>query len=346
MGKGVYSASTNKSWGEGAYNCFKRIVDAQKEGKSTFVCTGVSGREYDYEIKPDEKFVVLFDYDRAGRSRADATNVEGMLEKRYRVSSKGNVFSIRKRKGSPGPGDSKDYEVYKMKQGNKTEKGYQSGGFNWQPNRLVWFSFAADAIRDPEKREYDGTIPAMYGIPKEERTIQNLKDLKELMKYEVDHEDKNPKNNSLDNLRLMPKEENLRLVRIDRAKTDEKVLKELSAIEEDAVVMPGRDGKRHTAFNIHEKERTEELENTIKDLEDAYVFNLLYEAFSYAYITNPEKLKKEIYGEMKIAERTVLFKVLKKSKDLVIKELKEIPEGKRVTVRYDISKPKDIVIIE
>ena len=76
------------------------------------------------------------------------------------------------------------------------------------------------------------------------------------------------------------------------------------------------------------------------------MFNLLYEAFSYAYITNPEKLKKEIYGEMKIAERTVLFKVLKKSKDLVIKELKEIPEGKRVTVRYDISKPKDIVIIE
>ena len=337
MPRGKNNPNTNKSWGTSAYHCFKRIEEAQNAGMSYFVYTGSRGKTRDYEIKPDEKLVILFDYNKAGSSKAE--KVEALLNKKYRVSDKGNVFSIRKKKGLSGePDDTSKYEVYKMKPDEKTEKGYETVGDSWQLNRIIWFSFAADAILNNKK------MPPMYGIPAQEREVKDLKGLKALLKYEVDHESRDTKNNSLERLRLMPQKENLRLVKIDRAQTDEEVVRALSDIEEITVAVPGTDGRSHKIFNPDENPLPEEISSSIKDRRDAYIFDLLYKAFSAAYVINPERLRGNQYGEMIDGEKTILFRVSTDSEDLKIKKLDEIPKGEKVTIRFDVNRPTEIFI--
>lgn len=159
----------------------------------------------------------------------------GEIDPQYKVSSKGNIISL------------KDRKMIVLSPKVDEKSGYVTLGESLKLHRVVWFSFAADAIRNPKERKGNGVFPEMHGLPENEKNpkIRDRRWLKKLLKYEVDHKDLNKTNNDISNLALMPKFENIILRDIDNASSDEEILKILSKIHEPTIILKGGGGKSH-----------------------------------------------------------------------------------------------------
>lgn len=164
----------------------------------------IYNKEGDEEFVPDddEIFVSLFHYkeDKNLKKHPHAIPVKGKIDPRYKVSNKGNVISLTFHDNMDRP-----YLMKQTEKLNDRDEPYMVVGSGWSVHSLVWFSFAADAI----KNGYE--FPKSYGIPVEEiRTLKRLTKLTgENTKrknsegdywIEIHHKDLNTRNNSLDNL--------------------------------------------------------------------------------------------------------------------------------------------------
>lgn len=181
MPTGVRSEKTNRKNSQRARREWERWEREQytiynQEGDEAFVPAN------------DEIFVSLFHYkeDKNLKKYPNAVPVKGKIDPRYKVSNKGNVISFT------------FYDIdrpYLMSQSeklNNRNEPYMVVGSGWSVHSLVWFSFAADAI----KNGYE--FPKSYGIPVHE--IKTLTKLAKLTGVEIHHKDLNTRNNSLDNL--------------------------------------------------------------------------------------------------------------------------------------------------
>ena len=130
----------------------------------------IYNKEGDEEFVPaeDEIFVSLFHYKEDKKEEdlqrnQDMKRVKGKIDPRYKVSNKGNVISLTFYKiGRP-------YLMKQTEKLNDRDEPYMVVGSGWSVHSLVWFSFAADAI----KNGYE--LPKSYGIPVEEiRTLRRL----------------------------------------------------------------------------------------------------------------------------------------------------------------------------
>lgn len=143
----------------------------------------------------DEGFVPLFHYKKPNlTNRRERIGEQSNI---YIVSNRGNVISF----------DIPDQPVVLKKtptDRNRAEMSYLKCGDNWDIHKLVWFSFAADAIINNKE------LPAYYRIHESFWTLEGLVELSELGSPEfgkvvvVHHIDLNPQNNNLENLELLP----------------------------------------------------------------------------------------------------------------------------------------------
>ena len=146
----------------------------------------------------DERFVPLFHYkDTKLKNRNERKGVQSSI---YIVSDKGNVITF----------DTPDRpEVMKkvLTVRARGEMSYLKCGDDWDIHKLVWFSFAADAIIN------NTALPKFYRIHKSFWTLEGLLELSTLGSPEygklvmVHHMDLNPQNNELNNLELLPNNE-------------------------------------------------------------------------------------------------------------------------------------------
>ena len=158
-----------------------------------------------FEPADDEIFVPLFHYkedkdERKLRENPAIRRVKGTIDPRYMVSNKGNVISLTFHKiGRP-------FLMKQTEKLNTRDEPYMvCGSGGWSVHSLVWFSFAADAIRNGYE------FPKSYGIPVDEiislerlarLTGENLNRQNAEGDYwiEIHHKDLNTRNNSLENL--------------------------------------------------------------------------------------------------------------------------------------------------
>lgn len=148
--------------------------------------------------EPDEKFVRLFHYQ---NTKIENRNEhKGKQSSIYIVSNKGYIISF---ENPDSPKVLKKTPVNR----EKGEMSYLRSGDNWLLHKAVWFSFAADAIINNTQ------LPTYYRIHESFWTLEGLLELAELGTPEfgrrvmVHHKDLRPKNNNLDNLELLPNNE-------------------------------------------------------------------------------------------------------------------------------------------
>lgn len=215
--------------------------------------------ENKFTAADDERFVPLYDY----------LNQE--MRYSYYVSNKGTVLSFTFH-GIKTP--------YVMKQ-TLDRRGYLLCGKGWHVHRLVWFSFATDAL-------INGTeFPDSYGI-----NIQNMGDLNRLAraastirreKAEINHIDKNTQNNDLSNLQCNKEVMHSLLHSLEKLKSEEDRLERLSksrAIGVDKPTLIFLDDKGVSAHEIDEEELRKHMSNeTIMQLE-----SIIWEDLSRAVV--------------------------------------------------------------
>ena len=146
----------------------------------------------------DETFVPLFHYKKPHiKNQGERIGEQSHI---YIVSNRGNVisFDIPRR-----PVVLKKSLTLKERE----DMSYLKCGDNWDIHKAVWFSFAADAII------HNKELPRSYGIHESFWTLDGLVELAELGSPEcgkliiVHHMDENPQNNNLENLELLPNNE-------------------------------------------------------------------------------------------------------------------------------------------
>ena len=197
MPRGIPSARTNRSNAQKARREWERW---EREHYTIY------NQEGDEEFVPveGEIFVPLFHYkedkkEEILRRNPGIKRVKGTLDPRYRVSNKGNVISL------TFHNIDRPYLMKQTEKLNDRDEPYMVVGSGWSVHSLVWFSFAADAI----KNGYE--FPKSYGIPvKEIKTLPRLAKLTGENKkkknaegeywIEIHHKDLNTRNNCLDNL--------------------------------------------------------------------------------------------------------------------------------------------------
>lgn len=130
------------------------------------------------EFDRTERFIPIFDY-----------NIPD-FNKNYYVSESANLLSFKQH----GTGSEK---VKILKPKPIEGSGYVQIGDNWRLHRLVWFSFAADAIQRNDEDAIDS-----FGLGE----VRTIKQLKKLAKAGIDihHKDGNPLNNDISNLQALP----------------------------------------------------------------------------------------------------------------------------------------------
>ena len=194
MARGVPSATSNRR------NSQRARREWERWEREHYIIYNQEGNE-EFVPADDEIFVSLFHYkeDKNLKKHPNAVPVKGKIDPRYKVSNKGNVISL------TFHDIDRPYLMSQSEKLNDRDEPYMVVGTGWSVHSLVWFSFAADAI----KNGYE--FPKSYGIPVEEiRTLKRLTKLTgENTKrknsegdywIEIHHKDLNTRNNSLDNL--------------------------------------------------------------------------------------------------------------------------------------------------
>ncbi len=252
VGRGHVSPGKKQSNTKRAIREFKKWNDNRfplyySNGTNEFIATD------------DEIFVQLYDY------------LNQRYDRRYYVSSKGNVISFTFH-GIDRP--------YLMKQA-PDERGYMHVGTGWRVHKLVWFSFAADALEN-------GTdFPDFYGID-----IKTMKDLNKMARAikenekkgvdegeEIHHIDENPANNSLSNLQCDADKMHDLIHALDKLDNDDermqKIIDTPDAFVQDNATIIFADAQGVSAHEVDQQELLSHFSDTAKLQLEMYKWQIL-----------------------------------------------------------------------
>lgn len=328
---------------------YKEIEKAQKEGKSYFVYSGFKGTVCDHEILPDEILVPLYDY------KNISDNVQKRKRTEYRVSSKGNVYHVRKGRKELGE-DPNEQKVYVMEQTpidrKREEKSYLRTGYNWEVHRVVWFSFAFYALENPD--EFKGLFPNYYGIPIEQiEKPANLKILtgqkvrrgkgakkKKAKKdkkiaIEIHHINGNPKNNCIEELEALPEDIHKILHEIADTKDEFTRLKAVHDNFDEKVAVSVDNGIYARKYNriILKKEAVEDLQ---KQKTIVYIVNEAEKKEGSGYFNDTRYIRLN-YGNSRYE-----YYVIGKDRDKTMAVRINEHEAGRLSIEY-VVETKDII---
>ena len=239
VGRGHVAPGTKQS------NTKKAIREFKKWDSDRYPLYNSDNEEFTCE---GERFVPAYDYHNQ------------RVDKKYYVSDKGNVLSF-VFFGTDKP--------IVMKQ-SPDKRGYMLCGNSWRVHKLVWFSFAADALEN-------GTdFPDFYGVD-----IKTMKDLKKMARAikenekkgidegeEIHHMDKNPKNNSIANLQCDADKMHDLIHALDKMESDDermqKIVETPDAFVQDNATIIFADEKGVSAHEVSLDELMEHSSDTVK----------------------------------------------------------------------------------
>lgn len=250
VGRGHVAPGTKQS------NTKRAIREFKKWDSDRYPLYNSDNEEFTCE---GERFVPAYDYHNQ------------RVDKKYYVSDKGNVLSF-VFFGTDKP--------IVMKQASD-KRGYMLCGNSWRVHKLVWFSFAADALEN-------GTdFPDFYGVD-----IKTMKDLKKMARAikenekkgidegeEIHHMDKNPKNNSIANLQCDADKMHDLIHALDKMESDDermqKIVETPNAFVQDNATIIFADSDGVSAHEIDEQELMKHFSDTARLQLEIYKWQVL-----------------------------------------------------------------------
>lgn len=330
MARGVPSSTTNRRNAQRARREWERW---EKEHYTIY------NKEGDEEFVPaeDEIFVPLFHYKEDKKEEDLQKNpsikrVKGTIDPRYRVSNKGNVISL------TFHGIDRPYLMSQSEKLNDRNEPYMVVGSGWSVHSLVWFSFAADAIKNGYK------FPKSYGIPVEE--IGTLKRLTKLTgentkrknsegEYwiEIHHKDLNTRNNSLDNLECDIHDIHVLLHDLNDLESEEEQIRNIAEYPFEIPTLI----ELERTLSVSEFDPDEFFQKAYDDKGE-----LQWSAISFMVISKVfqaignDFFKRDWYLGITVNNQVAFFTVTKKGKQMSVKWLTQEDHDKLVNKEMDI----------
>ncbi len=213
----------------------------------------------EFLAKDNEIFVQLYDYHTQ------------KFDRRYYVSNEGNVLSF----------TFHGIDVPVVMKQTPDKKGYMLCGNGWRVHKLVWFSFAADALENGTEFPdfYDVDIKSIKDLNKMARTIKANENKGVDEGEEIHHIDKNPAHNVLSNLQCDADKMHDLIHALDKIESDDERMKKIIetpdafAQDNDTIIFADSDGV--SAHEIDEQELMEHFSDTARLQLEIYKWQVL-----------------------------------------------------------------------